>query len=64
MEQPAVNGYVVLRNSGKFLSRSRRWVRKRDRSTSTGPRRAWVHTPEAILEMEQLPKELGDLGIL
>lgn len=64
MEQPAVNGYVVVRGNKKFLSRSGRWVRKRNKSTSSGPRRAWVHTLEDILGMSQLAAELGELGQL
>ena len=59
-----MNGYVVVRSNGKFLSRSGQWVRKRNRSTSSGERRAWVHTPENILGMNQLATELGELGKL
>lgn len=43
-------GHVVISGSGKFLSRSMRWVKHRNRRRGLpGNRRAWVHPTAVVL---------------
>jgi hypothetical protein len=43
-------GYVVQSTDDHFLSRTMRFVRKRDRSKAKGINRAWVHRKVSLLE--------------
>ena len=51
-------GYVVISGGGEFLSRSKRWVRHRNRRRGLpGNMRAWVHPAEAITPGSPWEKE-------
>jgi len=41
-------GYVVQAKGSLFLSRTHRYVRHQDRSSTKGAQRAWVHSEEAV----------------
>ncbi len=43
-----VEGFVVQLSDGRFLSRKMRSVRHRDKKTTLGVERAWVHTGDEL----------------
>jgi hypothetical protein len=43
-----VEGFVVQSWDGRFLSRKMRFVRHRNKKSTTGLQRAWVHTPDDL----------------
>lgn len=59
-----VSGYIVVSKEGKFLSRSLRWVRHRNRDVPGklhGTRRAWVHTVQTIRQEGEWRTEVAVL---
>lgn len=53
-------GVVFVHRDGKhFLSRTERWVRKRDRGRIPGIRRAWVHPSGFAMMGKPWAEEVG-----
>ena len=46
----AAGSYVVRSRDGRYLSRTGRWVKHRNKGVVPGIRRAWAHPIEFILE--------------